>query len=162
MGGSNNPLSWEAELFTNAAAGFEEELPLVLVLVWALRSARYSWLVVCVVAAVLRVSFHLYYGWEAVGMFVWPVLIVLLYARTGAIWGIIAAHAWSNLFLTPAAYFRDAGDPLAVLFFAARAAPDIAAVFLALKAVRTAIRLAAEATPGTMSPKGKEIPTEGT
>lgn len=157
----DDPLSWAAEMFAGAAAGFEEELPLILVLVWALRSARYSWLVVCVVAAVLRVSFHLYYGWEAMGMFVWPVLLVVLYARTGAIWGIIAAHAWFNLSGMSATYLLEAGEPLAVLFLVARIAPDIGALVFALKAVKAAVRRSAEQTPAATVSERQRSPDGG-
>ena len=132
----NEPWTWAAELFAGAAAGFQEEIPLVLVLVWALRSARYSWLVICIVAAVLRVSFHLYYGWEAVGLFIWPVLVVLLYARTGAIWGIIVAHAWLNLFGVPTAHFLKTGDPIAGLFLLGRLVPVLLGIYLFIQASR--------------------------
>lgn len=47
---------------TSAMAGPCEELALLALPVIALRRVGYSWTVVCIVAACLRVPFHMYYG----------------------------------------------------------------------------------------------------
>jgi len=65
-------LNWLSELSSSFAAGPMEELLLVVILVWLLRAAGYSWTVVCVAAVTLRVLFHLYYGWPALGLALWP------------------------------------------------------------------------------------------
>lgn len=93
-------LNWLSELASSFAAGPIEELLLVVILVWLLRAAGYSWTVVCVAAVTLRVLFHLYYGWPALGLALWPLMVIYLYKNSGAIIGIIIAHSAFDLFGT--------------------------------------------------------------
>lgn len=82
------------------AGPFEETLFLALPVV-ALRRGGYSWTTVCVVAVLLRVPFHLYYGWSALALAVWAVLMVALYRRTGTVVPIVLAHSTWNLCVYP-------------------------------------------------------------
>jgi len=100
VGDLHTNLDWLSELASSLAAGPAEELLLVLLLVWLLRGAGHSWTVICIAAVVLRVLFHLYYGWAAVGLAIWPLMVIYLYKRSGAIWGIIIAHSLFNVFGT--------------------------------------------------------------
>jgi hypothetical protein len=77
-------------------AGPTEELALMALVITALRTAGYSWWVVCVTAVAVRVPFHLYYGWGALGLTVWALLIIVLYRRTNALLAIVLAHAAFN------------------------------------------------------------------
>lgn len=78
-------------------AGPFEELLLLGAVVWLLRSVGYSWTVVAVVAVVVRVPFHLYYG-PAVpfGYWFWPLAAVFLYRYSGALLAFIVAHSLNN------------------------------------------------------------------
>lgn len=82
--------------------GPAEELALLGLVVVGLRRTGYSWWVVYLVAIAVRVPFHLYYGWGALAIAVWPAIAVYLYRRSGAIWGLVACHALWDLtsFLT--------------------------------------------------------------
>ena len=62
------------------------------IVVICLRYVDLPWWLVIVVAAALRVPFHLYYGWAAFAIAVWPVLAVLLFRRVGMITPFIVAH----------------------------------------------------------------------
>lgn len=73
-------------------AGPTEELVLLGIVVIGLRYAGAPWWLVTCVAVGLRVPFHLYYGWAAFAIAVWPVLAVLLYRRVGMITPLIVAH----------------------------------------------------------------------
>jgi hypothetical protein len=72
-------------IVTTGMAGPTEELVLLALVVVALRATGHSWAVVTIAAVALRVPFHLYYGWAAIGLAVWAALMVVLYRRTGAI-----------------------------------------------------------------------------
>lgn len=85
-----------------AMAGPSEELALMALVVVALHATGYNRWVIVVVAILVRIPFHLYYGWSAIALFVWVVLTILLYWRTGAIVGIVLAHTvWDVLFYLP-------------------------------------------------------------
>jgi hypothetical protein len=85
-----------------AMAGPSEELALMALVVVALHATGYNRWVIVVVAILVRIPFHLYYGWSAIALFVWVVLTILLYWRTGAIVGIVLAHTvWDVLLYLP-------------------------------------------------------------
>ncbi|MBF4587942.1 CPBP family intramembrane glutamic endopeptidase [Curtobacterium sp. VKM Ac-2887] len=86
----------------SALPGPAEELALLGLVVVGLRRAGYSWGIVYLVAIAVRVPFHLYYGWGAIAIAVWPAIAVYLYRRSGAIWGLVVGHALWDLtsFLT--------------------------------------------------------------
>ncbi|MCH9275430.1 CPBP family intramembrane metalloprotease [Bifidobacterium amazonense] len=80
-----------------AAEGLVEE-PLVLGLVAVgLRRCKVPWTAVAVVAIVLRISLHLYYGPAIVSWALWPLLYVMLYRRIGSIVPMILAHGVYDL-----------------------------------------------------------------
>jgi hypothetical protein len=80
-------------------AGPTEEFVLVGVVATVLRRTGYSWWTVAAVAVLLRIPFHLYYGWGALGMAVWALLVVALYRRTGSLLGLAIGHALYNLLI---------------------------------------------------------------
>lgn len=84
------------ETLRGAMAGPLEEIVLMALVVVALRRAGQNWWIIILVANIVRVPFHLYYGWEAIGLAVWATLIVLLYKRTNSLIPIIAEHAIWN------------------------------------------------------------------
>lgn len=73
-------------------AGPTEELVLLGIVVIGLRMVNLPWWLIICTAVMLRVPFHLYYGWAAFAIAVWPVLAVLLYRRTGMITPFIVTH----------------------------------------------------------------------
>lgn len=81
---------------SSALAGPSEELALLALPVIALRRVGYSWYTVCAVAGLLRVPFHMYYGWTTIVFAGWAIAAVLLYRRTRAIGAIIVSHALHN------------------------------------------------------------------
>ena len=94
----DGPVAVVVRLVDTAMAGPAEELALMALVVVGLRRCGYRWWVVVLVAVVVRVPFHLYYGWGALALSLWAVGVVLLYRRTGALLGIVAAHAIWNMF----------------------------------------------------------------
>lgn len=84
------------EFIDSLMAGPTEELALTLLLVVALRTVSTPWWLVLVAAVVVRVPFHIYYGWGYVALAVWPLLTVLLYRLTGQIIGIVVAQSLFN------------------------------------------------------------------
>jgi hypothetical protein len=91
-----DPLLNTLDVINSGMAGPAEELALLALVVVALRATGHSWAMVIATAIVLRVPFHLYYGWGAVGLSVWAALMVPLYRRTNAIVAILLAHAVFN------------------------------------------------------------------
>lgn len=92
----DTPTGYALNTVLSMMAGPSEELALMALVVTALRTTGYSWTVVCITAIAARVPFHIYYGWGALGLSLWAVLIVALYRRTNALLAIIAAHAAFN------------------------------------------------------------------
>lgn len=78
-------------------AGPSEELALLAVVVTVLRRTGYSWATVAIVAVAVRIPFHMYYGWGALGLSAWALLMVALYRRTGTAVPIAVAHAVFNI-----------------------------------------------------------------
>ncbi|WP_380162652.1 type II CAAX prenyl endopeptidase Rce1 family protein [Kineococcus sp. R86509] len=94
-----NPGAWYAtgSLLSSALAGVNEEIVLLAFTVAVLRRAQFSWRAVIITAAVLRVSFHIYYGVGSIFLAVWAVGMVLLYARHGRVLGAIVGHSLWDL-----------------------------------------------------------------
>lgn len=84
-------------VLNSAMAGPSEELALLAVVVTVLRRAGYGWTTVCITAVAVRVPFHMYYGWGALSLSVWALLMVALYRRTGTAVPIALAHAFFNI-----------------------------------------------------------------
>lgn len=92
-----------------AAAGFLEEIFLLALPVLLLRSARRGWGEIVVVLAVLRLSFHIYYGVPAVGLLLWAVLAVFFFRYTQAVWPLVLSHSMLDLCQGAARFGGDAG-----------------------------------------------------
>ncbi|MFD8770935.1 MULTISPECIES: CPBP family glutamic-type intramembrane protease [Microbacterium] len=93
----DDPLLHVLNIVNDGMAGPSEELALLALVVVALRATGHSWTVVLIAAIAVRVPFHLYYGWGAIGLAAWALLMVLLYRRTGAIVALILEHATFNM-----------------------------------------------------------------
>jgi hypothetical protein len=65
-----------------------------------LRRAGWSWRRVVIVALLMRLAYHVYYGWPAAGLMVWALLMFFIYLRTRAIIGIIVAHSYWDVTIT--------------------------------------------------------------
>ncbi|PPK93204.1 CAAX prenyl protease-like protein [Kineococcus xinjiangensis] len=113
-------------LVASALAGPTEEVVLLAVTVSVLRRAGFSWCAVVLFAVALRLSFHLYYGVGTAALVIWAAGMVVVYARTGRILGVVVSHALWNV-------TRDVdhltGLPVPVLFWSLQVA---ALVFLVL------------------------------
>lgn len=92
--GTRYESAWAATIYliNMFFAGPTEELVLLGLTVIGLRWVGSPWWLVGAVAMCLRVPFHLYYGWAAFAIAVWPVLAVLLFRRVGMITPMIVAH----------------------------------------------------------------------
>lgn len=108
----DDPLLTALNVIDNGMAGPTEELALLALVVVALRATGHTWPVVVIAAIAVRVPFHLYYGWGAIGLAVWAALMVALYKRTGAIVAIILEHATFNMLN----YAGDIGGILKTVF----------------------------------------------
>ena len=81
-------------VFVSAAAGFGEEMLITGMVVTTLEQAGFgkrAW-VIYLVAIALRIPFHLYYGWAAVGVICFTVTNVWVYRRWRLLWPIVLAH----------------------------------------------------------------------
>lgn len=87
--GPNNAVDFA----TSATAGFAEEPLFALLIPVVLRSSGMRWRWVIATSAVLRVSFHIYYGPGAVWLALWAACTVVVVARTGCIWGVAIMHS---------------------------------------------------------------------
>lgn len=83
-------------VFVALAAGFGEEMLVTGLTVNALEAAGVTgkrvWLIY-LVAVCLRIPFHLYYGWAALGVIIFTVVNVWVYRRWRLLWPIVLAHA---------------------------------------------------------------------
>ncbi|MGN6090691.1 MAG: CPBP family glutamic-type intramembrane protease, partial [Actinomycetales bacterium] len=88
-------------MFTSSLmAGPTEELVCLALLVSALRLARQPWLRILALGLVLRLAFHIYYGWPAVFLAVWALSVLLCYAATRRVIGLIVAHSLIDITVT--------------------------------------------------------------
>ncbi|KAB8291438.1 type II CAAX prenyl endopeptidase Rce1 family protein [Bifidobacterium avesanii] len=92
-------------------AGPTEELVLLGLTVVGLRWVGSPWWLVTCAAVALRVPFHLYYGWAAFAIGVWPVLAVMLYRRVGMITPMIVAHGMYDVSTAMTSMTGVAGSP---------------------------------------------------
>lgn len=93
---ANGPWTLPGSLLDTLRAGFGEEILLVIVPVLLLRSVRQPWWAILTVLTVLRVSFHAYYGWPALGLILWAFLAVVFFYFTRCGVALIAGHAIRN------------------------------------------------------------------
>jgi uncharacterized protein len=84
-----------AQVIAGVAAGILEEIVVLGFLVRRLEQLgfRSSWVIV--IAVLVRVSYHLYYGWNAVPIALWALVSVLVYLRIRRLLPFILCHiAW--------------------------------------------------------------------
>lgn len=105
-----------AKVFSAAAAGFTEEVFLLALPVLLLRSARRSWTEIVVVLALLRISFHIYYGIAVAGLLPWAVIVVFMFRYTQSVWPLILAHSMTDLVASALQFGGDIGS-LAILWY---------------------------------------------
>ena len=95
-GEGNSPYLVLVGLFVALAAGFGEEMLVTGLTVNALEAAgvggRRVWLIY-LVAVCLRIPFHLYYGWAALGVIIFTVVNIWVYRRWRLLWPIVLVHA---------------------------------------------------------------------
>ena len=73
-------------------AGIVEEIVVLGYLVRRLEQRGYSGSLIVLLAVVVRVSYHLYYGWGALAIAIWALASVLLYRRVRRLWPFIICH----------------------------------------------------------------------
>ncbi|MDA4829716.1 CPBP family intramembrane glutamic endopeptidase [Kocuria rhizophila] len=94
---------------SSAAAGFREEIFLLAVPVLLLRSAGQRWRLIIPLLAVLRVSFHVYYGPACVVLLVWAALAVVMFRYTQSVWPLVLAHSLYDVTTDAASLLGDGG-----------------------------------------------------
>lgn len=106
--------AWPSAISSLFAGPSEEIVVLVVPLVF-LRAAKWPWWQVIAAGLVLRLAYHVYYGFPAVGLTVWALAMIFIYLRTHAILGLIVAHSYWDMTSTVGVYW----SPLAagVMFF---------------------------------------------
>ncbi|MCP3425170.1 CPBP family intramembrane metalloprotease [Rothia sp. AR01] len=85
-------------LFLNVlSAGVQEELPLVPGIIMLMLFARVKPWMAIVLAMLARLSFHLYYGPNAIpGFLIWAFLIILIWRIAPTVWGLVLGHTFNN------------------------------------------------------------------
>jgi hypothetical protein len=92
-GASSTSGNLTAELFHTCTAGVDEE-PVLLALPLALAArVRWSWWAVFSLLVALRLSFHIYYGWQAVFVVPWIAGAMLLWRWCPVLWPFIVGHS---------------------------------------------------------------------
>lgn len=85
-------------LFSAINAGIVEETVVLAFVVVTLSQARRPWPEIVVVALLLRVSYHIYYGPGALGVVVWAGVFLWLFRRYHSLVPLIAVHiAWDTV-----------------------------------------------------------------
>lgn len=92
------------EALSGAMAGPAEEILFGAVFVTLLRRGGWSWPWIVAISAILRGSFHIYYGWPSVGHFLWGALVPLGYAITGRVLLPVLLHSMWNVHATMIAH----------------------------------------------------------
>lgn len=98
----------------SATAGFAEEPLFTLLIPVVLRASGMRWRWIIATSAVLRVSFHIYYGPGAVWLALWAACSVLVVARTGCIWGVAIMHSVNDVSSSAIAHLTLATAPIAI------------------------------------------------
>jgi membrane protease YdiL (CAAX protease family) len=88
----------------SVSAGIVEEIVVLGFLVRRLEQRGYNATVVVAIAVAVRVSYHLYYGWNAIPIALWALVSVLVYRRVRRLLPFILCHiAWDAII--PVEYF---------------------------------------------------------
>jgi hypothetical protein len=84
-----------AQLFQSLAAGTLEEIVVLGYLVLRLEQRGCSTTTIVLIAVAVRISYHLYYGWNALPIALWALVSVLVYLRVRRLLPFILCHfAW--------------------------------------------------------------------
>jgi hypothetical protein len=78
-------------------AGFLEESVVLAFVVVTLEQARRPVFEIYLIAVVLRVSYHIYYGPGSLGIVIWAAVFVWLYRRGRSLWPLIVLHVYWDL-----------------------------------------------------------------
>lgn len=92
-----------AAIVMAVTAGVVEEIVVLGFLVRRLEQRGHSPVVVITVAVVVRISYHLYYGWGVLPILAWALASVLVYRRYRRLWPFVVVHSlWDvGLLLVP-------------------------------------------------------------
>ncbi|HEV2640903.1 MAG TPA: CPBP family intramembrane glutamic endopeptidase [Actinocrinis sp.] len=107
-------------VFVSAAAGFGEEMLITGMTVTVLEQAGFArrpW-VIYAVAICLRIPFHLYYGWAALGVICFTATNIWAYRRWRLLWPIVLAHAAYDFVESVAQTMSNAAGVLLILALA--------------------------------------------
>jgi hypothetical protein len=92
------------ELFHASVAGLGEE-PVMLALPMALaRRVRWPWAITIVVMIAMRISFHVYYGWDSLFVLPWIMCAYFLYRWCPLLWPFVIGHGLFDLLQTLQTY----------------------------------------------------------
>ena len=121
--GNNYPMAHSiayltASLFHGAQAGFIEEIVVLAFVVVTLEQARRPRPEIITVALLLRVSYHIYYGWGAVGIFLWAAAFLWLFFRFRTIIPLIVVHSTWDVMVFLANEWAGVGGLLVLGIFA--------------------------------------------
>lgn len=97
------------ELLHSMQAGPLEEIVVLGFVVTTLQQARRPLWEVVAIALVLRDAFHVYYGWGALGIFVWASIFIWLYLRFRTLIPLIIVHSTWDVFGVLAQYYHAIG-----------------------------------------------------
>lgn len=92
----NDPLATFLYIINGATAGPAEEILMIALVAILMRKLNIGWTPIMIVAIILRIPFHMYYGWAAIAMIFWVIASVLFYKFTNRIWPLVLAHATKN------------------------------------------------------------------
>jgi Type II CAAX prenyl endopeptidase Rce1-like len=106
------------ELAHFVQAGFIEEVVVLAFVVATLEQARRPRAEIVVVAVLLRMSYHIYYGPGVVGIAVWALVFVWLYLRFRTIVPLIVVHSCWDVLVGLSHQWRDAGAAFVLLVIA--------------------------------------------
>jgi hypothetical protein len=90
--GPNNNAYLTYGLFSAVNAGIVEETVVLAFVAVTLSQANRSWHEIILVALLLRISYHIYYGPGAIGILVWAAVFLWLFRRTNSIVPMIIVH----------------------------------------------------------------------
>ena len=139
---ANDGLATFLYIISGATAGPAEEILMLALVVILMRKLNLGWTPITIIAILLRIPFHMYYGWAAIAMIFWVITSVLFYKFTNRIWPLVLAHATKNAL---GGIIALGLDPYAITALLA-----VAFMIYGLIAVKNhLVTLANTATPGT-------------
>jgi membrane-associated protease RseP (regulator of RpoE activity) len=107
--------SWQDQLWISIGAGPEEVFVLAVPLLFVRRRGILEWRIGAFPLGVLlavaglglaRLSYHLYYGFDALQLLIWGLLSILLYLRLWVLWPFLIAHMLYDATLFPLGRFQ--------------------------------------------------------